>query len=60
MDNDILIISEKTQKAYLPYKYKDLEKIYKNSNNKYNSIMEVIHELYVVPLNEFKYPKIKR
>lgn len=60
MDNDILIISEKTQKAYLPYKYKDLEKIYKNSNNKYNSIMEVIHELYVVPLNEFKYPAFSR
>ena len=33
MDKDILIISEKDQKAYLPYKYKDVEEIY-NKNNR--------------------------
>ena len=60
MDNDILIISEKTQKAYLPYKYKDLEKIYNNSNNNYDSIMDVIHSLYIMPLNKFKYPAFSR
>ncbi len=60
MDNDILIISEKTQKAYLPYKYKDLEKIFNNSNNKYNSIIDVIDDIYILPLNKFKYPAFAR
>lgn len=60
MDNNILIISEKSQKAYLPYKYKDVEQIYKNNKNKYNSIMDVIQKLYIVPLNRFKYSAISR
>ena len=29
MDNDTLIVSEKDQKAYLPYKYSDLERFRK-------------------------------
>lgn len=29
-DNNTLIISEKTQKAYLPYKYEDVEKLFQN------------------------------
>lgn len=60
MDNNILVISEKTQNAYLPYKNKDLENIYKNSGNKYNSLMDVIHDLYIIPLKNFKYPAISR
>ena len=60
MDNNILIISEKEQKAYLPYKYEDIQKIYKNSNNKYDSIIEVIQNLYVVPLKKFKNFSIAR
>ena len=60
MDNNILIISEKDQKAYLPYKYEDLQKIYKNPNNKYGSIIEIIQNLYVVPLKKFKKFSIAR
>lgn len=60
MDNNVLIISEKKQKAYLPYKYKEVEKIHKNSNNKYNSIIEVIQDLYVLPLKKFKNSLIAR
>ena len=59
MDNDILIISEKSQKAYLPYKYNDLEKILNNSK-KYSSILQIIHDLYVIPLSKFKHPIISR
>lgn len=59
MDNDILIISEKSQKVYLPYKYKDIQEICKNSN-KYNSVMDVIHDLYILPLDRFKHPVISR
>lgn len=54
MNNNVLIISEKDQKAYLPYKYEDVEQIYKNSNNKYNSIIDVIQDLYVLPLKRFE------
>lgn len=54
MDNNVLIISEKDQKAYLPYKYEDVEKIYKTSDSKYNSIIEVIQDIYVVSLDKFK------
>ena len=32
-DNNTLIISEKTQKAYLPYKYEDVEKLFQKSEN---------------------------
>lgn len=39
MDNNILVISEKEQKAYLPYKYEEIQKIYESPNCKYNSIM---------------------
>lgn len=54
MDNNILVISEKEQKAYLPYKYTEVKKIYENPNYNYNSIMEVIQDLYIVPLNKFE------
>ena len=37
MDNNILVISEKEQKAYLPYKYEEIQKIYESPNCKYNS-----------------------
>ena len=29
MDNNILVISEKEQKAYLPYKYEEIQKFMK-------------------------------
>ena len=54
MDNNILVISEKEQKAYLPYKYEEIQKIYESPNCKYNSIMEIIQDLYIVPLNKFE------
>ena len=59
MDNDILIISEKKQKAYLPYKYSDLKKILNNSK-KYMSIIQIIQDLYIIPLSKFKHPIISR
>lgn len=60
MDNNILVISEKEQKAYLPYKYTEIKKIYENPNYNYNSIMEVIQDLYIVPLNKFENFSIAR
>ena len=60
MDRNILVVSEKDQKAYLPYFMSDIEKIYKNSNKKYSSYQDVIESLYIVPLNRFKNASISR
>ena len=60
MDRNILVVSEKDQKAYLPYFMSDIEKIYKNSNKKYSSCQDVIESLYIVPLNRFKNASISR
>lgn len=60
MDNNVLIISEKDQKAYLPYRYSDVEKIYKDSKNQYYSTEDVINNLYILPLNRFKNAPISR
>ena len=55
MDNDTLIVSEKDQKAYLPYKYCDIEKIYNENKDKYVSVQDVINKDYILPLNRFKH-----
>ena len=54
MNRNILLVSEQEQKAYLPYIYDDVERIYKESNGKYISIQDVIRDLYIVPLSNFK------
>ena len=60
MDNNTLIISEKDQKAYLPYKYEDLENFYNKNRNKYVSIEDVINKEYILPLNRFKHSTSSR
>ena len=55
MDNNTLIVSEKDQKAYLPYKYCDIEKIYNENKDKYVSVQDVINKDYIIPLNRFKH-----
>ena len=59
-DHNILIVSEKEQKAYLPFFYNDVINIYKNSNNQYKTIQDVIEKLYIVPLSNFKNSSIAR
>ena len=59
-DNNTLIISEKYQKAYLPFKIDDVRKIYENSNGKYKSIKDVINDLYILPLKKFNNSSISR
>lgn len=53
MDHNILIVSEKDQKAYLPYQYNEVEKIY-HSSSQYQSIEDVIQDLYILPLSRFE------
>lgn len=59
-DYNILIISEKEQKAYLPFFYSEVVDIYNNSNNKYKTLQDVIENLYIVPLSRFKNSSISR
>lgn len=59
-DNNVLIISEKEQKAYLPFFYSEVKEIYKNSNNKYKTLQDVVDDLYIVPLDRFKNSAISR
>ena len=59
-DSNILIVSEKDQKAYLPYFYDTVKNIYENSNNKYKTMQDVIDNLYVIPLDNFKNSSISR
>ena len=60
MDNDTLIVSEKDQKAYLPYKYTDIENIYNQNKYKYSSLKDVINKEYTLPLNRFKHSASSR
>ena len=53
IDNNVLLISEKEQKAFLPYKYLDLEEIYLNSDGKFDSVTDVIKQLYEIPLSKY-------
>lgn len=53
-DNNILIVSEKEQKAYLPFFYSEVRDIYLNSDNTYSTLQDVVNDLYVVPLSRFR------
>lgn len=59
-DNNILVVSEKEQKAYLPFFYSEVKDIYQNSNNQYRTLQDVIDDLYVLPLDKFKNSTIAR
>ena len=59
-DNNQLLISEKEQKAYLPYKYEQVKKTFLESKNKYRTMQDVIDSLYILPLNKFKNSSIAR
>lgn len=59
-DNNILIISEKDNLVYLPYKLDDVRKILDTKNKEYKDIEDVINKNYVISLDRFKNPMIAR
>lgn len=59
-NSDLLLISEKEQKAYLPYKYNKVKNIFENSKDKYKTMQDVINDLYIIPLSKFKNSSISR
>lgn len=59
-DYNTLIISEKDQKAYLPFFYSEVKDIFQKSNGKYQTLQDVINDLYILPLSQFKNSSIAR
>lgn len=59
-DNKTLVISEETQKVYLPYTIKDIMEKLNDVSTGYQTVQDVIDEEYTVPLSEFKMPVISR
>ena len=60
-DNNILIISEKEKKVFLPYKKSEIEDYLKQYPNKYKTYKDVIYSEFVVPLNYYQhFPVIAR
>ena len=58
-DNKTLLISEETQKVYLPYTIEDVMKKLK-SGDEYQTVQEVVDNEYTLPLSTFKMPIISR
>ena len=58
-DNNTLLISEETQKVYLPYTIEEVMRKLKNSNE-YQTIEEVIENEYTLPLSMYKNPIVSR
>ncbi len=58
-DNRTLLISEETQKVYLPYTIEELmQKL--NNSDEYQTLEDVIENEYTVPLSTFKMPIVSR
>ncbi len=55
-----MVVSEKEQKAYLPFFYSKVKEIYQNSKNIYETLQDVVDNLYVIPLDKFKNSAISR
>ncbi len=59
-DNKTLVISEETQKVYLPYTIKDIMEKLNDTSTGYQTVQDVIDEEYIIPLSEFKMPIVSR
>ncbi len=59
-DNNTLVVSEKEQKAYLPFFYSKVKEIYQNSKNIYETLQDVVDNFSVISLDKFKNSAISR
>ena len=59
-DQLTLLISEKDQKAYLPYHYSDIQKICKEKEYIYHNFQQVIEKEYIISLEKFKNSSFSR
>lgn len=59
-DNRTLIISEKSEKVFLPYTAKDIQDLLEKYPNDYANFEDVIEKKYVVPISKYKNPFFAR
>ena len=62
-NTNILIVSEKDQMVYLPYKIEEVEEYLKSkrkNKHNYSSVQEIVNKKYIIPLSLFKFPTISR
>ena len=59
-DNNSLVITEKEQKAYLPFFYATVKEIFETSDGSYQTMQDVIQDLYILPLERFKNSSFSR
>ena len=52
-DNNVLLISENSQKVFLPYKIKQLNDYLLKFPNNYDSVEDVVNKEYILPLKYF-------
>ena len=55
-----LLISESSQKIFLPYEISKINELMKKNSAKYSSFEEVIQKRYTLPINKFKNPSLAR
>ncbi len=58
-DNNVLLISERKNKIFLPYKIDDLNKILEHSS-RFQNIEEIINKKFTIPLDKHKNGTISR
>ena len=59
-EDNTLLISEKTNKVILPYRYEDLYKVYEENKETYSSIQDIIDKDYTIPYTFYKNAPIAR
>ena len=54
INNNTLLISEKLNKVVLPYTYNEIQEILQDNSNDYTSINEVIENVFIRPISDYK------
>lgn len=60
IQENTLIISEKTKKVFLPYNFSSLENLYAANPEEYSSLEDIVKKDYTLPLDLFKIPSVSR
>lgn len=61
MENDTLLISEKTNSVFLPYSEKEINQYLEQFPDKYESYKDVVNQEFILPLNYFmRHPFVAR
>lgn len=59
-DNNTLVISEKSDKVFLPYKVSELQAYLDEYPDEYKSLSDVVNQEYIISIQNFKYQRTAR